>query len=201
MSDLLLPKTETRMPTVVPDQAVERALPRSLIRSSHPSQPWYQWTRQPRLRHHDPPRPPPASPPTPILAPDLSGAHDGEERRGVVEQGEPGHCEGDEGDCHTPPEDTNSESRLYTAQSFFPSLILLIVLVPACITVISFVLLDFPFMFIPLVIITILMNWTSISPVTFPLHLIEFSKKYQSTIYSHEVLSTHIWKKWETSFI
>lgn len=95
--------------SVVPDQAVERAMPRSLIRSSHSSQPWYQWTRQSRLRHHDPPRTPPASPPQPILAPDLSGEHEGEERREVVEQGEQRSCEGDESDCPTTPEDNNSE--------------------------------------------------------------------------------------------
>ncbi|XP_063864066.1 uncharacterized protein LOC135102656 isoform X2 [Scylla paramamosain] len=105
---LLLSSPSMHQSQAHPDQAVERALPRSLIRSSHSSQPWYQWTRQSRLRHHDPPRPPPASPPQPILAPDLSGEHEGEERREVVEQGEHGSCEGDEGDCHTTSEDTNN---------------------------------------------------------------------------------------------
>ncbi|XP_042223899.1 uncharacterized protein LOC121867846 [Homarus americanus] len=92
------------------DQAVERALPRSLMRSSHASHPWYQWTRQPRIRHHDPPRPPPPTPPTPVPAPDLSGEQQGDEGRAVVDPGVLARCDNEEGDCSAIPEDTNNES-------------------------------------------------------------------------------------------
>ncbi|KAK8743883.1 hypothetical protein OTU49_000892, partial [Cherax quadricarinatus] len=92
------------------DQAVERALPRSLMRSSHASHPWYQWTRQPRIRHHGPPRPSTTSPPTPVTAPDLSGEQHADEERAVVNPGGSAGCENEDGECSSIPEDTNNES-------------------------------------------------------------------------------------------
>ncbi|XP_045582554.1 uncharacterized protein [Procambarus clarkii] len=92
------------------DQAVERALPRSLMRSSHASHPWYQWTRQPRILHHDPPHPPSPSPPTPVSAPDLSGEQQEDEGRAVVDPERASGCENEDGDCLSIPEDTNNES-------------------------------------------------------------------------------------------
>ncbi|XP_063597268.1 uncharacterized protein LOC134773950 [Penaeus indicus] len=86
------------------DQAVERALPRSLMRSSHASHPWYQWTRQPRLR--DPPHPPPPSSTTPRPAPDLSRDRPDDGRRSVDDPVVVAGCDADDADCANPPEET-----------------------------------------------------------------------------------------------
>ncbi|XP_068211186.1 uncharacterized protein [Palaemon carinicauda] len=92
------------------DQAVERALPRSLMRSSFTSPPWFQWTRQPRLRHRDTSHTPPRTQPTPRSAPDLSGPQEGEGRSVVGDPEGTLHCDGTEGECSQSPEDTFNES-------------------------------------------------------------------------------------------
>ncbi|XP_047492325.1 uncharacterized protein LOC125041421 [Penaeus chinensis] len=90
------------------DQAVERALPRSLMRSSHASHPWYQWTRQPRLR--DPPHPPPPSSTTPRPAPDLSRDRPDDGRRSVDDPVVVAGCDADDAECANPPEETYNDS-------------------------------------------------------------------------------------------
>ncbi|XP_037796454.1 uncharacterized protein LOC119591782 [Penaeus monodon] len=99
------------------DQAVERALPRSLMRSSHASHPWYQWTRQPRLR--DPPHPPPPSSTTPRPAPDLSRDRPDDGRRSVDDPVVVAGCDADDAECANPPEET------YTSKEF-PNWVILV---------------------------------------------------------------------------
>lgn len=83
------------------------------MRSSHASHPWYQWTRQPRLR--DPPHPPPPSSTTPRPAPDLSRDRPDDGRRSVDDPVVVAGCDADDAECANPPEETYSEFRLYSA--------------------------------------------------------------------------------------
>ncbi|KAK3883048.1 hypothetical protein Pcinc_012609 [Petrolisthes cinctipes] len=101
---LLLSSPALHHPQSHSDQAVERALPRSLMRSPHSSQAWYQWTRQPRLRHSDPPHQAPPVPPTPIPAPDLSGRTAGEDDGG----GKEGDQEPGTGSCDSEEDESDS---------------------------------------------------------------------------------------------